>query len=101
MIKNFNIALLGGRGYVGQEIVKLINDHPNFLLKQAFSSSSSGDKVPNYTKNKNLSYSLLSTNNMDLKNIDIVILALPNNESYKYVETMKGFFNHNYLRFKF
>ncbi|MDB4591845.1 N-acetyl-gamma-glutamyl-phosphate reductase [Gammaproteobacteria bacterium] len=89
MIKNFNIALLGGRGYVGQEIVKLINDHPNFLLKQAFSSSSFGDKVPNYTKNKNLSYSLLSTNNMDLKNIDIVILALPNNESYKYVETIR------------
>lgn len=89
MIKNFNIALLGGRGYVGQEIVKLINDHPNFLLKQAFSSSSSGDKVPNYTKNKNLSYSLLSTNNMDLKNIDIVILALPNNESHKYVENIR------------
>ena len=40
MIKNkYNIALLGGRGYVGQEIIKLLNKHPVFNLSMAFSKS--------------------------------------------------------------
>ena len=32
----YNIALLGGRGYVGQEIIKLLNDHPSFNLSMAY-----------------------------------------------------------------
>jgi len=40
MSKNkYNIALLGGRGYVGQEIIKLLNKHPVFNLSMAFSKS--------------------------------------------------------------
>ena len=35
----YKIALLGGRGYVGQEIIKLLNSHPLFDLSMAFSKS--------------------------------------------------------------
>ena len=33
MKTSFNISILGGRGYVGQEIIKIINNHPNFLYQ--------------------------------------------------------------------
>ena len=91
MIKNFNIALFGGRGYVGQEIIQLINIHPNFSLNQAYSSSSAGERVLKYTKNKDLKYSLLTIEDINLNNIDIVILALPNDQSFEYVEVIKKF----------
>ena len=89
MIKNFNIALFGGRGYVGQEIIQLINIHPNFSLNRAYSSSSAGERVLKYTKNKDLKYSLLTIEDINLNNIDIVILALPNEQSFKYVEVIR------------
>ena len=37
MKTKFNIALIGGRGYVGQEIIHILNQHPNFELCKAFS----------------------------------------------------------------
>ena len=91
MIKNFKIALFGGRGYVGQEIIPLINIHPNFSLNQAYSSSSAGERVVKYTKNKDLKYSLLTIEDINLNNIDIVILALPNEQSFEYVEAIRKF----------
>ena len=91
MIKNFNIALFGGRGYVGQEIIQLINIHPNFSLNRAYSSSSAGERVLKYTKNKDLKYSLLTIEDINLNNIDIVILALPNEQSFEYVEAIRKF----------
>ena len=37
MKNKFNIALMGGRGYVGQEIIGILNNHPNFTLSKIFS----------------------------------------------------------------
>jgi len=51
MSKNkYNIALLGGRGYVGQEIIKLLNKHPVFNLSMAFSKSLAEKNVEGYIK---------------------------------------------------
>ena len=50
MKSKFNIALVGGRGYVGQEIIGILNNHPNFTLSKIFSKSASGDAVKEYTK---------------------------------------------------
>ena len=76
---------------MGQEIIQLINIHPNFSLNRAYSSSSAGERVLKYTKNKDLKYSLLTIEDINLNNIDIVILALPNEQSFEYVEVIKKF----------
>ena len=74
----YKIALLGGRGYVGQEIIKLLNSHPLFDLSMAFSKSLAEKNVDGYIKNPNLKYTNLSLESLSLPDIDIVICALAN-----------------------
>ena len=86
MNKKYHIALIGGRGFVGQEVVKLIDNHPYFQLSQIFSTTNAGQKIKNYKKNKNLEFTELDSNMENINsNIDIVILALPNGQSKKIV----------------
>ena len=61
MNKNkYNLALLGGRGFVGQEIIKIIDNHEYFDLSLVYSSSKAGEKIHSYNKNSELKYSSLS-----------------------------------------
>ena len=61
MNKNkYNIALLGGRGFVGQEIIKIIDNHKYFDLSLVYSSSKAGQKIDSYNKNPELKYSNLN-----------------------------------------
>ena len=84
----YNIALLGGRGFVGQEIIKIIDKHNFFDLSSIYSSSKAGEKINSYHKNPELKYSDLNEN-LQLDNIDIVICALPNGESSKFVNKIE------------
>ena len=90
MSKNkYNIALLGGRGYVGQEIIKLLNKHPVFNLSMAFSKSLAEKNVEGYIKNSNLKYTKLSLESLSLPDVDIVICALGNGESSSYIDQIE------------
>ena len=90
MKTSFNISILGGRGYVGQEIIKIINNHPNFFISDIYSKTSQGKFVDDYTKTKSLTYKLLdSPNKLDFTDIDIVIMALSNNESSNYIKSIE------------
>ena len=84
----YNIALLGGRGFVGQEIIKILGNHSCFDLYSVFSSSKAGNKVDNYIKNPDLRYSNLKTE-INFDNIDIVISALPNEESSNFIKKIE------------
>ena len=91
MKTSFNISILGGRGYVGQEIIKIINNHPNFFISNIYSKSSQGKLVDDYNKSKSLKYKLLdSPDKLDFTDIDIVIMALSNNESFDYIKSIEG-----------
>ena len=90
MKTSFNISILGGRGYVGQEIIKIINNHPNFFISDIYSKTSQGKLVDDYTKSKSLTYKLLdSPDKLDFTDIDIVIMALSNNESSNYIKSIE------------
>ena len=94
MNKIYNIALMGGRGFVGQEIITLIDGHPYFELTQVFSKSNAGKKIPNYTKNKHLLFTELDVEMRNINpDIDIFILALANDESKKIVDYINNNFN--------
>ena len=90
MKTSFNISILGGRGYVGQEIIKIINNHPNFFISNIYSKTSQGKLVDDYKKSKSLTYKLLdSPDKLDFTNIDIVIMALSNNKSSDYIKSIE------------
>ena len=79
------IGLLGGRGYVGQEIIKLLVNHKYINITSIFSSSKAGQSVPLNVGNE-LLYQDLSLDKIVLSDEDAFILALPNNESQNYVD---------------
>jgi len=84
-MKVHNIGLLGGRGYVGQEILKLLDAHPQISLTSIYSSSHAGESVEGYSKG-NLVYSSIDLNDLELGEEDAYVLALPNNKAQQYVE---------------
>ena len=74
------IGLLGGRGYVGQEILDLISNHEYLNISSIFSFSKAGQQVDPSTHGS-LIYQDLSLDKIILSDEDAFILALPNNQS--------------------
>ena len=85
MKNKLNIAMLGGRGYVGQEIISILDNHPNLNLTKVFSSSNAGAQVKN-SSNKDLKFSLLNKSEMNIDDVDVVILAMPNGKAKSYFD---------------
>lgn len=46
------IALIGARGYTGQALIDLLNDHPNMDLRHVSSRELVGQELKGYTKRK-------------------------------------------------
>jgi len=89
MINKFKLAMIGGRGYVGQEVISILNNHPNFELEKVFSKSTFDTPVKGYKKSSNLTYSKLENTCPMLDGVHIVVMALANNESKKYVHMIE------------
>merc|ERR1711965_1257796 len=79
------IGLLGGRGFVGQEILDLISNHDYLNISSIFSFSKAGQQVNPNTQGC-LIYQDLSLDKIILSDEDAFILALPNNQSQDYVD---------------
>ena len=79
------ISIIGGRGFTGQELIKLIDSHPQFELAQAFSSSMAGKEIMIDKRKLKKTYALLDQNTEFVEE-DAFILALPNNEAAKWVD---------------
>jgi|TARA_B110000003_G_scaffold273740_1_gene312107 N-acetyl-gamma-glutamyl-phosphate reductase common form len=79
------IGLLGGRGFVGQEILLLLEQHEQIEVVSIFSSSQSGQPV-NSNAARSLIYQDLKIDSLNLSDEDGFIIALPNNESKPYID---------------
>lgn len=53
------IGLIGARGYTGQALIDLLNNHPNMDLRHVSSRELVGQKLEGYTK-RNITYENLS-----------------------------------------
>ena len=79
------IGLLGGRGYAGQEIFKVLSQHDFLKITSVFSTSKSGHQV-DQAMDQSLIYQDLATDKIKLSDEDAFILALPNNQSQPYID---------------
>jgi len=79
------ISIIGGRGFTGQELIKLIDSHPQFELAQAFSSSVAGKEIMIDERKLKKTYASLDENTEFVEE-DAIILALPNNEAAKWAD---------------
>src|SRR4028119_1223020 len=72
-----NASIIGGSGYAGGELVRLLLDHPEVTIQQVTSERSSGKFVrsvhPNLRKRSDLKFSSVA----DLQPADVIFSALP------------------------
>lgn len=85
------IALIGARGYTGQALIDLLNNHPKMDLRYISSRELAGQELPGYTKRK-IIYEDLSPEDiaqLDKDNkVDCWVMALPNGVSRPYIEAL-------------
>ena len=79
MDKRIKVAVLGSTGYVGLELVKILNFHPNVIINFLGCENNPNTNIQDFEKNlKNSNLPLLSLNSdFDPLISDVVFLALP------------------------
>ncbi|KAK0656775.1 Aspartate/glutamate/uridylate kinase [Cercophora newfieldiana] len=85
------VALIGARGYTGQELIRLLDAHPNMDLCHVSSRELAGQKLEGYSK-RDVTYENLSPEDVrDMEkrgDIDCWVMALPNGVCKPFVEAV-------------
>lgn len=87
------VALIGARGYTGQNLISMIDKHPFLELSHVSSRELEGQKLKGYNKD-NIVYSNLQIE--DIKNleekkaVDVWVMALPNGVCKPFVEAIES-----------
>jgi N-acetyl-gamma-glutamyl-phosphate/LysW-gamma-L-alpha-aminoadipyl-6-phosphate reductase len=72
-----NVSIVGGSGYAGGELVRLLLDHPEVAIQQVTSERNTGKFVrsihPNLRKRSDMKFSSVA----DLQPVDVLFSALP------------------------
>ncbi|KAK9388207.1 Aspartate/glutamate/uridylate kinase, partial [Lipomyces mesembrius] len=79
--KNARVALIGARGYTGQNLIRLINEHPHLEVVHVSSRELAGKDVEGYTKSA-VKYEKLQVEDVARLekegSVDMWVMALPN-----------------------
>ena len=81
------VGIVGARGHTGSELIRLIANHPQFELAFVSSRELDGQRVSehNVAYAGELRFENLSPEAVAVKNVDAVVLALPNGKAADYV----------------
>jgi N-acetyl-gamma-glutamyl-phosphate reductase/acetylglutamate kinase len=85
------IGLIGARGFTGQALIELLNEHPYMDLQHVSSRELAGQELKEYTKRKIIYETLSPEDVAQLDNdgkVDCWIMALPNGVCKPYVEAL-------------
>ena len=87
MDRVFSVGLVGGRGYVGREIVSLLARHPRFSISFVASRTQAGQRVADHLPGApaDLVFEDLGPREVAGKGADAVVLALANDQAKAYV----------------
>ena len=86
------VALAGGRGYVGEELIRLLSDHPNFEVVFAGSNSAAGQRVDELypSLETQLAFQDLAESTLKNTEADVWVIAQPNGKAADFVATLDG-----------
>ena len=78
-----NVLIAGSTGYIGTELVKILNKHKNVYIKYLCGNTSIGKKISYYDKTLNLKKlpKIIKFKKELLENVDVIFTALPNGEA--------------------
>jgi len=94
MSKISTVSIVGGSGYAGGELLRILLNHPHVEIKQVTSQSLVGQPLsishPNLRGQTKLKFSSLA----DLEECDVLFLGLPNGVSMDYIEKFRRLATH-------
>jgi len=84
------IGLVGARGYVGQELIRVLGRNPHFEIAFVCSRTQAGAPISKHLPGVelDLSFEDLSAEEVAEKDVDAVVLALPNEQAAPVVEAL-------------
>jgi N-acetyl-gamma-glutamyl-phosphate reductase len=86
MDKNYHIGLVGARGFVGREVLRLVHQHPQLTLAFASSRELAGRPLGDVADiESDQVFETLSAEDVAASNADVIVLALPNEASAPFV----------------
>lgn len=92
------VALIGARGYTGQNLIKLIDNHPYLEISHVSSRELEGQKLQGYNKG-NIVYSNLQVEDIEKleenNDVDVWVMALPNGVCKPFVDSIDRVKNPN------
>lgn len=95
MKKTVKAGIVGGSGFTGLELVKVLSFHSyvkiSFVTSRTYKNLAVSDVFPSYTNSGNAGLSFIEeAKNYDLEDIDIIFLCLPPNKSMEYLKGLKN-----------
>lgn len=88
-MKKISVSIIGGSGYTGGELLRLLLFHPFVEIKQVTSESYTGKFVYKLHPNLRKSTSLKFVSANELEECDLLFLCLPHNSSQNKIEEFK------------
>lgn len=85
--KQHTVGLIGARGHVGAELIRLLAGHPQFALAFVSSRERAGQRLADHHPEVegDLAYELLDPQAAASRGVDALVLALPNGMAAPYV----------------
>jgi N-acetyl-gamma-glutamyl-phosphate reductase len=82
-----SVSIIGGSGYTGAELIRLISKHPHFTLNQVVANRNAGKKIQDifpHLRHLNLP-DFISFEQMSFENVDLIFCALPHATSQEII----------------
>lgn len=87
-----NVALIGGSGYSGKELIRLLLQHPEVKIKSIFAKSTAGKNINDIYPffKKKIDILIDSFDISKIQDIDLIFAALPHGESMEILPELIG-----------
>ncbi len=98
MDKKIKTGIIGGSGFTGMELVRILSQHKNvdieFITSRKYDGKIIGDVFPSFNDctNKNLTF-IKMPGTESFKKVDLIFLCLPPLKSMKFIKDLPGDYN--------
>ena len=82
-----SVSIIGGSGYTGAELIRLVSKHPHFQLSQVVANRNADKKIQDifpHLRHLNLP-DFINFDQMDFDNVDLIFCALPHATSQEII----------------
>ena len=82
-----SVSIIGGSGYTGAELIRLISKHPHFELNQVVANRNAGKKIQDifpHLRHLNIP-DFINLEEMNFDNVDLIFCALPHATSQEII----------------